>query len=155
MAGYRVDVVTQDEAEEVIDFLKKFFFRDEPLNRETRLIDNESGTCDGLENFCLDIIFKGYSLKAVSNVNDRIIGVSLLDIVRKDANLNDYNIEDTCCEDPKFDSIMKLLKTIDEKIDIFTQYSHIDAYLDVKILSVDSDYRGQGVGKALVQYSRL
>ena len=91
----------------------------------------------------------------MSNVNDRIIGVSLLDIVRKDANLNDYNIEDTCCEDPKFDSIMKLLKTIDEKIDIFTQYSHIDAYLDVKILSVDSDYRGQGVGKALVQYSRF
>ena len=55
-------------------------------------------------------------------------------------------------DDEKFKKIFKLLYSINRKEDIF-QHFHVDKAFDVRILSVDSLYRGQGIAKHLVKHS--
>lgn len=51
----------------------------------------------------------------------------------------------------KFKKIMGLMDLIDERFSIFDVYPEMDCYLDGKILSVNSDYRGLGIAGKLTE----
>lgn len=55
-------------------------------------------------------------------------------------------------DDEKFRKIFKLLHTLNLKENIFKHFN-VDKAFDVRILSVDSLYRGQGIAKELVKHS--
>lgn len=57
------------------------------------------------------------------------------------------------CKHEKFRKILNLMEYIDEKFDIFDLYPSIDCFLDGRILSVDSSYRGYGIAGRLTEKS--
>lgn len=53
-------------------------------------------------------------------------------------------------EDIKFNLITTFLDKVEQEVDIFNKYPNIDRIMDIKIISVDESYRGQGICKALI-----
>ncbi|CAH1390088.1 unnamed protein product [Nezara viridula] len=145
--GYVIAQITNDDIESLLCFLRKFFFRDEPLNLCVGLLDEQPTSVD-YEKYCLDSIPDGISLKAVSPSGD-IIGVCLNAIVNRS---DDF--EEMECFDPKFRITQDLIDTINIELDIFGRFSYVDKLIDIRVLSVDEAYRGQGIAKALLDKTK-
>jgi arylalkylamine N-acetyltransferase len=144
---YTVELVQPEDGEAVIKLLKKFFFKDEPLNTYLEL-----GECEELEKYCLKSIKDGCSFKAV-NSKGEIIGVFLNGIIQKPGKDEVIPKLAELCKHQKFKIIMGMMDYIDEQFNIFDLYPDIDRFVDGKILSVDSTYRGLGIAGKLTDAS--
>ncbi|XP_055600038.1 arylalkylamine N-acetyltransferase 1 isoform X2 [Uranotaenia lowii] len=148
-----IELITEDDSEEVLKLLKKFFFKDEPLNTFVQL-----GECKELEKYATKSISEHCSYKAV-NGRGEIVGVNMNGLISKPKETDDppAKLADGC-EHPKFKKIMALMDYVDENFDIFALYPDVDQLLDIKIMSVDSRYRGLGIAGKLtdrtMQYVR-
>ncbi|XP_071441505.1 arylalkylamine N-acetyltransferase 1-like isoform X2 [Hetaerina americana] len=156
-SGYEIFPVAPGDAERVIDFLRRFFFRDEPINRAVDLVPEDgSGTSLFLEAHCLSTLTHGLSLMAVESgtggaASGRIIGVSL----NGDGKPGDADIlatEAERCLDPKFKRILRLLEMVERKADVLALYGE-DRQFELRIISVDDSCRGRGIATALLQQS--
>lgn len=56
---YTIVPITNKDVEKVVHFLRKFFFRDEPLNVAVELLDEPNATCQELEEYCVNCIPEG------------------------------------------------------------------------------------------------
>lgn len=146
---YEVDFIGEKDMESVLEFLRTFFFRDEPLNVNIKLLDGENARCLELENYCLEAMKNGVSLKAVS-ASGALIGVCLNGIVEREGDDHD----DESYTDPKFKKILDLLNTVDEQANVFSLYPDVDKYMSVKILSVDGKWRGRKIAQELMAHTR-
>lgn len=54
------------------------------------------------------------------------------------------------CKNSKFKKILKLLHHVDKSVNLGEQFRDSNI-LDIKIISVDTNWRGKGVGKALME----
>lgn len=52
--------------------------------------------------------------------------------------------------DTKFKEIFSLIDDLNESIDLFSKYN-VSKIFDSRILSVDSNYRGRGLGKEIIK----
>lgn len=95
------------------------------------------------------------SFEAV-NADGRMIGVSLNALLTRDR----YSLEPPESEqllelekykDLKFRKIVQLLQSVYWQSNMFKSHPDINRVLEIKILSVDSSCRGQGVAKALIK----
>lgn len=57
--SYTIVPITSKEVDKVVQFLRKFFFRDEPLNVAVRLLEGPNSTCQELEEYCVNCIPEG------------------------------------------------------------------------------------------------
>lgn len=75
---YHIEIINKDDKLKVLKFLRRFFFRDEPLNQSIQLIpEGEDSTCMELEEYCSQSSLENnLSLMAVS-ANGTIVGVQL------------------------------------------------------------------------------
>lgn len=75
---YHIEIINKDDKLRVLKFLRRFFFRDEPLNQSIQLIpEGEDSTCMELEDYCSHTSLENnLSLMAVS-ANGTIVGVQL------------------------------------------------------------------------------
>jgi len=75
---YHMEIINKDDKLRVLKFLRRFFFRDEPLNQSIQLIpEGEDSTCEELEDYCSKASFENnLSLMAVS-ASGTIVGVAL------------------------------------------------------------------------------
>lgn len=139
-----ISVITEADTEDVLDLLKRFFFKDEPLNTYVQL-----GECKELEKYCTKSLGERSSFKAV-NSRGEIVGVILNGTIMKPQPDDEppAKLAENCAH-PKFRKIMALMDHVDELFDIFTLYPDIDRLLDCKILSVDTRYRGMGIAGML------
>lgn len=95
----------------------------------------------------------GLTFMALSETGD-IMGVILNNIMhRDDVEENDDN-DETCNENSKFKDIVVLLDKIKREADVFTQYPDVHRVMEIKIVTVNEAYRGQGVCKALVDKTK-
>lgn len=147
--GYRIQAVTKDDRERVLNFLRKFFFKDEPLNLYIKLIPDEKSTCVELEEYSLLAMNEDLSFMAVSD-NGSIIGVVLNGSMGPPCDEEPDYI--TNCANPKFKKILKLLHHVHENSKIADKFPN-QKVLEVGIISVDSNWRGKGVAKALIEKS--
>ncbi|KAL1505414.1 hypothetical protein ABEB36_004986 [Hypothenemus hampei] len=145
---YEIIVTTMDDEEAILNFLRKTFFKDEPLNKFLELISNENPQCIDLEKFALKDLDNGLNLKAVHNGN--IIGVSLNALLTKGYYSDDFKVTD-----PKFSKIVRLLDRITIESDVFSRFPDCKKAITVKILSVDGAYRGQGIAKELINKTSM
>lgn len=148
---YEVKTITENDSEPLLEFLRTFFFKDEPLNVAVKLIEFKDSTCVELEQFSLKSINEGTSLMAVSS-SGKIIGVCLNGKLQND----DPKEEEEECPNPKFAKILKLLDYADQEgTQIIAQkYPDVDKVMFVKILSVDGAWRGKGIAKELMDRTR-
>ncbi|XP_058126033.1 arylalkylamine N-acetyltransferase 1 [Anopheles ziemanni] len=139
-----ISVITEADTEEVLELLKRLFFKDEPLNTYVQL-----GECKELEKYCTKSIHEQSSFKAV-NSRGEMVGVILNGMITKPQPGDEPppKLADNCLH-PKFRKIMALMDYIDEQFDIFELYPDIDRLLDCKIISVDTRYRGMGIAGML------
>lgn len=66
--GYVVAPITKDDIENILPFLRKFFFRDEPLNRSIGLLDEQPTSVD-FEKYCLEPIPDGKLRQVLYKMN--------------------------------------------------------------------------------------
>lgn len=139
-----ISVITEADTEDVLDLLKRFFFKDEPLNTYVQL-----GECKELEKYCTKSLSEHSSYKAV-NSRGEIVGVILNGTIMKPQAGDEppTKLADSCLH-PKFKKIMALMDYVDEHFDLFELYPDIDRFLDCKIISVDTRYRGMGIAGML------
>ncbi|XP_043285492.1 arylalkylamine N-acetyltransferase 1-like isoform X1 [Venturia canescens] len=146
---YNIQLTCKEDKPRVLKFLRRFFFRDEPLNHSIELIpEGEDSTCLELEEYSLSALMDNLSLMAVSS-NGSIIGVQLNGKMEAapDEGEPEYI---TNCKNPKFRKILRLLHHVDKKVDIPSRYPK-KKVLEIRIISVDSNWRGQGVAGALIE----
>ncbi|XP_017786621.1 PREDICTED: dopamine N-acetyltransferase-like isoform X2 [Nicrophorus vespilloides] len=146
---YDIQIITKPDVEKVIGFLRKFFFRDEPLNVNVKLLEGDDATCLELEEFSVKSIKDGLSLMAVSE-SGKVVGVCLNGAMRR----NDVEEDEEDCPNEKFAKILNLLETVDKQADIFGKFPDVNSVMNVKILSVDTTWRGRGIAKQLMDRTR-
>ncbi|XP_022918295.2 arylalkylamine N-acetyltransferase 1-like [Onthophagus taurus] len=144
---FQLRVIKKEESEKVLDFLRTFFFRDEPLNVDVKLLDGEK-TCKELEEYSMKALKDNVSVMAITD-SGKIIGVCLNGIINKNDGKEEFIVKD-----PKFSKITNLLSYVDKMADVFGKYPDIDKMISVDILSVDKSWRGQGIAKKLMNKTR-
>ncbi|XP_034476367.1 dopamine N-acetyltransferase isoform X2 [Drosophila innubila] len=145
-AAYTIELVKAEDFEAVLNMLKTFFFKDEPLNTFLNL-----GECIELENYSMKSLKDNCSYKAI-NKNGEIIGVFINGLLRRPA-ATDAPPEKAAdgCEHHKFKKILGLMDHVEEKFNIFDLYPNENVILDGKIISVNSNYRGMGIAGKLTE----
>ncbi|XP_022918369.2 arylalkylamine N-acetyltransferase 1-like [Onthophagus taurus] len=139
-------ILTESDTPKVQQFLKKFFYKDEPLNVCVKLWEREE-TIKSLEIYSTLPIKYNCSLKALNDKNE-IVGVCLNKIRTK------IETDDVNFEDPVFSQIVGIMEKGDTECKIFEKYPNIDQYLQHDIVSVDPNIRGQGIATKLLDMSR-
>jgi len=82
--------------------------------------------------------------------NGDLVGVVLNNLTsRVDGGKNNESKEDTK-DNTKFNNITAFLDKVEREADVFKKYPNVDRVMDIKIISVDESFRGQGVCKALI-----
>jgi len=89
---------------------------------------------------------------AVSEIGE-VMGVSLNNTMCKDHQLDQYG-DENFVSNSRFDDIEVLLFKIRQDIDLYGQYPNVDPIMELKLISVNEEYRGQGVCKALINKSK-
>lgn len=136
--------------DEVIEHLKENFFFDEPLNRAVGLCSAKGEGHPELEKHSLATLSDGVSI-AVQNSKGEIVGVCLNGFLHPGDTSKARESLDNC-EDEGFKKIFELLYEQNLKFDLFEQLQ-VDRVFEYRILSVDKNYRGQGLAKRLMQKS--
>jgi arylalkylamine N-acetyltransferase len=90
---------------------------------------------------------------AVSTETGEMIGASLNNTMCRGNEINEIG-EENNDKSSKFNDIMVLLDKAERDTDIFGKYPNIDRIMDLKIITVNEAYRGQGVCKALINKSK-
>ncbi|XP_043591113.1 arylalkylamine N-acetyltransferase 1-like isoform X2 [Bombus pyrosoma] len=145
---YQIQVITRNDKLKILNFLRKFFFRDEPLNQSVQLLpEREAYTCRELEDYSLTCFENNLNLMAVLP-NGTLVGVILNGKMDRSSNEEPQFI--ARCRNPKFKKILKLLHYVDQNVNCDDKFQGLDI-LEIKIISVDSNWRGKGVGKALLE----
>ncbi|GBP10311.1 Dopamine N-acetyltransferase [Eumeta japonica] len=121
--------ITEDRYEDVIRHLRDNF-ADEPLNKAAKLCSRGTGHHD-LEHHSIKTLEDNMSIMAVDENNKRKLQIN---------------------DDENFKKIFQLLYTLNLKENIFEHF-HVEKAFDIRILSVDNLYRGQGIAKGLVKHS--
>lgn len=136
--------------DEVIEHLKENFFYDEPLNAAVGLCRNKGEGHPELEKHSLATLSDGVSV-AVQNSKGEIVGVCLNGFLHPGETLKAKNALESC-QDERFRKIFTLLYDQNLKFDLFEKLN-VDRIFEYRILSVDKNYRGQGLAKKLMQKS--
>ncbi|XP_058837088.1 arylalkylamine N-acetyltransferase 1-like [Topomyia yanbarensis] len=146
----RLEVITSKYYDDVINHLRRTFFADEPLNKAVNLTRPGQGH-RLLELHSLTTLKDNISIMAISH-DGEIAGVALNGILHGNSDieksldkLNDIN-------DENFKKIFKLLYEQNYRINLFKQFD-VDKIFEIRILSVDSKFRGQGLAKILLKKS--
>ncbi|KAH0944768.1 hypothetical protein HN011_009652 [Eciton burchellii] len=148
---YHMEIIDKDDKLRVLKFLRRFFFRDEPLNQCIQLIpEGEDSTCEELEDYCSNASFENnLSLMAIS-ASGTIVGVSL------NGKMGPPPPEEAeyvhSCKNAKFKKILKLLHHIDKNVNTGERFRDLNV-LELRIISVNTNWRGKGIGKALIEKS--
>ncbi|XP_050540395.1 uncharacterized protein LOC126905042 [Daktulosphaira vitifoliae] len=151
--SYSIIPISTNEKPDVAEFLRKFFFCDEPLNVAIKLLEEKEST-QKLEDYCIDYLRYGLTLMAVSQSGD-IMGVILNNIMRReDCKINGNENGDETENCSKFKDIVVLLDKIKGEANLFTRYPNVNRVMEIKIVAVNEVYRGQGVCKALVDKTK-
>ncbi|CAG9858636.1 unnamed protein product [Phyllotreta striolata] len=137
--------------DDVINHLRKSF-PDEPLNASVGLsLHNQP--CPLLEKYDLLTLHEGLSVMALDTETGEIAGVALNGISRRgdiEQSLENMKTIDSV----PYHRIFGLLNGVNKELDLFTAYN-VDKIFDLRILSVDSKYRGKGLAKELFSRSEI
>ncbi|KRT82323.1 Acetyltransferase [Oryctes borbonicus] len=139
-------LITTNEKEEVVEFLKKNFYADEPITRYIDVLGNPNSV-KSLSQFSTKSLGQNISLLTRSETGE-LVGICLNSIKAKD------DPEDEPITDPIFGKIAKLLGFAYEESKVFEKFPDIDRVLSVDIISVDREFQGHGIAKILMDKTR-
>lgn len=143
---FDVRLATEADKTRMVEFLRKFFFRDEPLNKFLGVVTADKPINEDLESFaCADMT----DPSLVAEMDGKLIGVCLNGILEREGKDCDF-----VPKDKQFSKIFHLLEYVAEQSDPFQHFPGSDKAMSVKIISVDDTYRGKGIAKQLMAKTR-
>ncbi|KAJ8720323.1 hypothetical protein PYW07_012366 [Mythimna separata] len=149
--SYHVRTITAKDKERTLDFLRRFFFRDEPLNLAVNLLETPTSRCIELEEYASSSIDEGVSLAAVDD-NGEFVGIVLNAIVHRDDVDDSDKVEQ--CPHHKFRRILRLLTHLSKEAKIWEKVpASENAMMDLRIASTHPDWRGRRIMKVLAEES--
>ncbi|CAH4036795.1 unnamed protein product [Pieris brassicae] len=149
--AYSLRKLTTSDKEPVIEFLRKFFFRDEPLNLTINLLETPESRCFELEDYAASTLQDGVSVAVVDDQGN-FVGMVINGIARREE--VDYTDKSDECPHPKFKKILKLLSYLDREAAIWEKLPPTcNTVLEIRIASTHSDWRGRGLMRVLCEES--
>ncbi|KAH8362137.1 hypothetical protein KR084_004158 [Drosophila pseudotakahashii] len=146
-------MIGPEHCDQVLEHLRRSFFADEPLNKAAGLCQNGIN-CSALEVHCAEAIQDRMSVMAVDAKDEgacKIAGVVLNGILKPDDTAKALEkLEES--KDLHFRVIFEMLHKHNIEHNLFEHFD-VKSIFDVRILSVDSCYRGQGIANELVKRS--
>ncbi|XP_073839203.1 arylalkylamine N-acetyltransferase-like 2 [Musca autumnalis] len=137
--------ITQADCRQVYEFLKLYFFQDEPLSTCHKA--NEERGFD--ESNLSSIIGSGLCLMATVEETNELIGVVLNDAEnkhnKKDENLCSFVVHTNGTTGQR---IHKFLTKVQNEADLFKRYN-IEKFLHLIIVTVKTEWRGKGIASRL------
>ncbi|XP_065092277.1 arylalkylamine N-acetyltransferase 1 isoform X2 [Ochlerotatus camptorhynchus] len=146
----RIETITSKYYDDVIEHLRQTFFADEPLNKAVHLTRPGQGH-PLLELHSLSTLRDNVSIMAISGEGE-IAGVALNGILHGNRDIEQSMNKLNDIQDENFKKIFKLLYEQNLKINLFKQFD-VDKIFEIRILSVDSKFRGKGLAKKLIEKS--
>ncbi|XP_062559972.1 uncharacterized protein LOC134224578 isoform X1 [Armigeres subalbatus] len=146
----RFETISSKYYDDVIEHLRQTFFADEPLNKAVHLTRPGQGH-PLLEQHSLSTLKDNVSIMAISNDGD-IAGVALNGILYGNSDIEHSRDKLNDIQDESFKKIFKLLYEQNLKINLFKQFD-VEKIFEIRILSVDSKFRGKGLAKKLLEKS--
>ncbi|XP_037049914.1 dopamine N-acetyltransferase [Bradysia coprophila] len=143
--------ITPDRYNDVIVHLRDSFFFDEPLNKAVKLCTAGTGN-EELENYSIATLEDGLSIMAI-NDNEEIAGVALNGILLR-GDIEEALINLSQLKDERTKKIFRLLYDQNLKLNLFHRFN-VDKIFEIRILSVDAKFRGQGLAKELWRRSEV
>lgn len=139
----KIRVANSDEHDEILNFLRAFYYKEEPIT----ISHPQAGNTKDDEDFTMSCLSHGTVLIAIDEVSGKMVGaLNAGPIEPGDA---DKMIEDAkTTETVKWRDISLLLAYIEKKADVLKRF-HIPKALHVHALGVHHDYRGQKIGEKL------
>ncbi|KAK7789710.1 hypothetical protein R5R35_012310 [Gryllus longicercus] len=156
MAGRDFELVflRQEDAPRLLAFLKRFFFRDEPLNVAVQLLGpRHDQPCVPLEEYCAEALQEPLSIAAVAPGSGELLGVCL-NGSNAPGHADEARARAAACPHPRFRKILRLLAEVEAQADLFARFPGLQRLLEVRVLSVDGACRGLGIGTALLRRTR-
>ncbi|CAH1169604.1 unnamed protein product [Phaedon cochleariae] len=140
-------IATTQDKDQIIRFLRTFFYKDEPLNQSIGLVTPKEPIHEEAEAFSMINFDRGLSVLALDK--KKLIGVCLSDVI--DRNHKDALPE---VEDERFAKLIGLFDRLANETKIFEEFPHADRGVVINVLSVDESYRGQGIAKRMLNRIR-
>uniref|UniRef100_A0A1E1VZG3 aralkylamine N-acetyltransferase n=2 Tax=Pectinophora gossypiella TaxID=13191 RepID=A0A1E1VZG3_PECGO len=149
--AYTVRKLSRADKEDLLQFLRRFFFRDEPMNRAVGLLETPQSRCEELEEYATSSLDDKVSIAAFDD-DGQIVGVIINGIAtRKDADDTDKSDE---CKNEKFARILKVLNHLNKEARIWDKLpASCHTVLEIRIASTHSDWRGRGLMRVLCEES--
>ncbi|RVE51340.1 hypothetical protein evm_004020 [Chilo suppressalis] len=149
--GYTVQKLSINDMQKALDFLGRFFFRDEPMNKAVNLLETAESRCEELEEYSASTVDQGFSVAAMDETG-KMVGLVINGLVRREE--VDYTDKSEDCENPKFRRILKVLGHLDREAKIWEKLPPTcDKVMEVRIASTDSSWRGRGLMRVLCEES--
>ncbi|XP_022182146.1 dopamine N-acetyltransferase-like [Myzus persicae] len=142
--------ITDNDKQIVQNSLKKYYLRDEPLSASVGFLEEEESIIR-FEKACAGIIKHGVSFMAISAETGEMMGASLNMTVCRSDGIKQYGDEN---KSSKLNDILILLDKAERETDVFGKYPNVDRMMDLKIITVNEEYRGLGICKALINKSK-
>lgn len=165
-------LIPEERFDDVIQHLRHSFFADEPLNKAAGLCQQGQGNL-ALERYSCETLEDNLSLMALSQSNEvcykmsqkleiamfqisflflpQVAGV-ILNGVLHPGDIESAQKKLELSDDEDFKKVFQLLYSHNLKVNIFEKFN-VEKAFDVRVLSVDSRFRGQGIAKELVRRS--
>ncbi|KAG6442464.1 dopamine N-acetyltransferase isoform X2 [Manduca sexta] len=148
---YSIRRMTTNDRDLTLKYLRRFFFRDEPMNLAVNLLETSESRCIELEDYAAGTLEDGVSVAAVDENGD-FIGLIINGIARRKE--VDYTDKSADCANPKFRRILRVLGHLDREARIWDHLpKSCNTVLEVRIASTHSAWRGRGLMRVLCEES--
>ncbi|KAF9806327.1 hypothetical protein SFRURICE_001182 [Spodoptera frugiperda] len=149
---FHVRKIKSEDKECVIDFLRKYFLRDEPMSQAVKLINGPNDRCMEAEKSVASAIDEGFSVTAVDE-NEELVGVVINAAMHKN-DCSDYKQAVEKCANPKFRRILTVLMHMREKSRLWEKVpSSCGMVMDLTMASVHPNWRKRHVMEVLARKS--
>ncbi|KAM3960229.1 arylalkylamine N-acetyltransferase [Aphomia sociella] len=145
--SYTIRRIKPEESDTAIQFLRNFFFLDEPMNLAVNLLETPDSRCIELEEYSASSISEGLSIAAVDEKGE-FVGVIINGLAKREE--IDYTDHSEDCPNPKFKRILKVLYHLNREAKIWDKLpTTCNKVMEVRIASTHSAWRGRGLMRVL------
>ncbi|XP_047028280.1 arylalkylamine N-acetyltransferase 1-like [Helicoverpa zea] len=149
--AYHIQTISPKDKERTLEFLRRFFFRDEPMNVAVKLIESPTSRCHELEEYAASSLDQGVSVAAVDD-NGEFVGVIINALIHRTDEEEPDKVES--CPNEKFRRILRVLQHLNDEARIWEKVPEsCKSMLEVRIASTHSEWRGRRIMKVLAEES--
>lgn len=142
--------VLEKDKEQIFEHMNKYFFIDEPLCLNFGLLADDGPFREDLNNFVAESLREpSHSLVILHEA--KVVGVALNEVYERN---KPVQLTKNSPKSKQFEYVVNILDYVKRQSNLFEKFPNCNKILLLKMLSVDTSYRGKGLAKILIDKSR-